>query len=196
MTLTVQFYTMVSMVAMGLWLGIAMDTYSRFLHPHRKKSFWLYINDVIFWLLQGLLIFYVLFLVNEGTLRLYIFFALLCGYAAYRALFQQLYRHSLERIIIITVAIMIFIKSLVTNLLYRPILFILKLLLSLCMMLISIITTIFWFIIKLFWVPVKWGFLLLWRLIPLSIRARLIKTAGIADTIKNYIKNWLSKLRK
>lgn len=196
MTLTVQFYTMVSMVAMGLWLGIAMDTYSRFLHPHRKKSFWLYINDVIFWLLQGLLIFYVLFLVNEGTLRLYVFFALLCGYAAYRALFQQLYRHSLERIIIITITIMSVIKSLVTNLVYRPILFILKLLLSLCMMLISIITTIFWFIIKLFWVPVKWGFLLLWRLIPLSIRARLIKTAGIADTIKNYIKNWLSKLRK
>ena len=196
MTLTVQFYTMVSMVAMGLWLGIAMDTYSRFLHPHRKKSFWLYINDVIFWLLQGLLIFYVLFLVNEGTLRLYVFFALLCGYAAYRALFQQLYRHSLERIIIITITIMSVIKSLVTNLVYRPILFILKLLLSLCMMLVSIITTIFWFIIKLFWVPVKWGFLLLWRLIPLSIRARLIKTAGIADTIKNYIKNWLSKLRK
>ena len=36
MTLTVQFYTMVAMVAMGVWLGIAMDTYSRFLHPSKK----------------------------------------------------------------------------------------------------------------------------------------------------------------
>ncbi|MCA0989556.1 spore cortex biosynthesis protein YabQ [Guptibacillus algicola] len=196
MTLTVQFYTMVAMVAMGVWLGIAMDTYSRFLHPRRSKSLWLYLNDVVFWLLQGLLVFYVLFTVNEGTLRLYVFLALLCGYAAYRALFQQLYRHTLERIIIITVSVINVIKSLITNLVYRPVLFILKLLLSLCMMLVSMTTAIFWFIIKLFWVPVKWGFLLLWRLIPRSIRSRLIKTAGIADTIKNYIKNWLMKFRK
>ncbi|WP_442865234.1 spore cortex biosynthesis protein YabQ [Alkalihalobacillus sp. CinArs1] len=196
MTLTVQFYTMVAMVAMGVWLGIAMDTYSRFLHPRKSKSLWLYLNDVVFWLLQGLLTFYVLFIVNEGTLRLYVFLALLCGYAAYRALFQQLYRNSLERMIIITVNVANVVKSLFTNLVYRPVLFILKLLLSLCMMLISMITTIFWFIIKLFWVPVKWSFLLLWKLIPRSIRARLIKTAGIADTIKNYIKNWLMKFRK
>ncbi|MCA0170812.1 spore cortex biosynthesis protein YabQ [Bacillus sp. RAR_GA_16] len=104
MTLSVQFYTMVAMVAMGVWLGIAMDTYSRFLHPNRKKNVWLYANDVIFWLLQGLLIFYVLYLVNEGAIRFYVFLAILCGYSAYRALFQPLYRRLLERIILVILA--------------------------------------------------------------------------------------------
>ena len=196
MTLTVQFYTMIAMVAMGVWLGVAMDTYSRFLHPRKNKSMWLFGNDIVFWLLQGLLIFYVLFEVNEGELRFYVFLALLCGYAAYRALFQQLYRNSLERIIIVVIGLFHFVRSLFIHLIYKPIRFILKLLLSLCMMIVSVGVTIFWFIIKLFWVPFKWILLLLWKLIPRSVRSLLIKTAGLADKIKNYIYHWISKLRK
>ncbi|WP_347548138.1 spore cortex biosynthesis protein YabQ [Pseudalkalibacillus hwajinpoensis] len=196
MTLTVQFYTMIAMVAMGVWLGIAMDTYSRFLHPDRSKSLWLYANDLVFWLLQGLLIFYVLYLVNEGALRFYVFLALLCGYAAYRALFQQLYRNTLERIILIGITFIRFVRSLFTYLVYKPIQFILKLLFSLCMMVVSIGTTIFWFIIKLFWVPIKWMIMLLWKLIPHPLQRVLIKTAGIADKIKNYIYHWFTQIRK
>ncbi|MGG1685828.1 spore cortex biosynthesis protein YabQ [Pseudalkalibacillus sp. NRS-1564] len=196
MTLTVQFYTMVAMVAMGVWLGIAMDTYSRFLHPDRSKSLWLYANDIVFWLLQGLIIFYVLYLVNEGELRFYVFLAILCGYAAYRSLFQPLYRRLLERIILITIAIIRFVKSLFIYLIYQPIRFILKVVFSLCMMIVSIMTTIFWFIFKFFWVPLKWGFSLIWRLIPQSVQMPLIKLAGVADKIKNYIYHWLTKIRK
>ena len=196
MTLTVQFYTMVAMVAMGVWLGIAMDTYSRFLHPDRSKSLWLYANDIVFWLLQGLIIFYVLYLVNEGELRFYVFLAILCGYAAYRSLFQPLYRRLLERIILITIAIIRFVKSLFIYIIYQPIRFILKVVFSLCMMIVSIMTTIFWFIFKLFWVPLKWGSSLIWRLIPQSVQMPLIKLAGVADKIKNYIYHWLTKIRK
>ena len=196
MTLTVQFYTMVAMVAMGVWLGIAMDTYSRFLHPDRSKSLWLYANDIVFWLLQGLIIFYVLYLVNEGELRFYVFLAILCGYAAYRSLFQPLYRRLLERIILITIAIIRFVKSLFIYIIYQPIRFILKVVFSLCMMIVSIMTTIFWFIFKLFWVPLKWGSSLIWRLIPQSVQMPLIKLAGVADKIKNYIHHWLTKIRK
>ncbi|MFK3961824.1 spore cortex biosynthesis protein YabQ [Guptibacillus hwajinpoensis] len=196
MTLTVQFYTMVAMVAMGVWLGIAMDTYSRFLHPDRSKSLWLYANDIVFWLLQGLVIFYVLYLVNEGELRFYVFLAILCGYAAYRSLFQPLYRRLLERIILISIAIIRFVKSLFIYLIYQPIRFILKVVFSLCMMIVSIMTTIFWFIFKLFWVPLKWGSSLIWRLIPQSVQMPLIKLAGVADKIKNYIYHWLTKIRK
>ncbi|MGB8001486.1 MAG: spore cortex biosynthesis protein YabQ [Anaerobacillus sp.] len=196
MTLTVQFYTMIAMVAMGVWLGIAMDTYSRFLHPGKSKNVWLYANDVVFWLLQGLLIFYVLYGVNEGELRFYVFIALLCGYAAYRSLFQPLYRRVLERIIIIITGLIHFARNLFIHLVYRPVRFILKVLLSLCMIVVSIGTTIFWFIVKLFWVPIKWLLLLIWKLMPRSIRDALIKVAGIADTIKNYIYNWLTKIRK
>ena len=196
MTLTVEFYTMVAMVAMGVWLGIAMDTYSRFLHPDRSKSLWLYANDIVFWLLQGLIIFYVLYLVNEGELRFYVFLAILCGYAAYRSLFQPLYRRLLERIILITIAIIRFVKSLFIYLIYQPIRFILKVVFSLCMMIVSIMTTIFWFIFKFFWVPLKWGSSLIWRLIPQSVQMPLIKLAGVADKIKNYIYHWLTKIRK
>lgn len=196
MTLSVQFYTMVAMVAMGVWLGIAMDTYSRFLHPNRKKNVWLYANDVIFWLLQGLLIFYVLYLVNEGAIRFYVFLAILCGYSAYRALFQPLYRRLLERIILVILATSRMIRTLFFYLIYQPIRFILKVLFSLCMMIVSMMTTIFWFIFKVFWVPLKWAISLVWRLFPQQVKTPLTKIAGVADTIKNYIYQWLTKIRK
>ncbi|PFG03320.1 spore cortex biosynthesis protein YabQ [Bacillus sp. es.036] len=196
MTLSVQFYTMVSMVAMGVWLGIAMDTYSRFLHPNRKKNWFLYANDVVFWLLQGLIIFYVLYFVNEGAIRFYVFLAILCGYSAYRALFQPLYRRLLERIILVVLATSRFIKSLFLHLIYKPLRFILKVLFSLCMMIVSMMTTIIWFIFNVFWVPLKWVISLIWRLLPQQVQTSLTKVAGVADKIKNYIYQWLTKIRK
>ena len=76
----------------GQFLGAALDTYNRFLKRSERKPWIVFIHDVLFWVIQGLLIFYVLFLVNEGEFRFYLFLALFCGFAAYQALFQKLYR--------------------------------------------------------------------------------------------------------
>lgn len=75
MSVTTQLETMLAMIGMGGWLGLSIDTYSRFLQRRKRARFIVFINDVLFWLLQGLIIFYVLLLVNEGELRVYIFFS-------------------------------------------------------------------------------------------------------------------------
>ena len=165
MTLTVQFYTMIAMVAMGVWLGVAMDTYSRFFHPSKSKSLWLYANDVVFWLLQGLLIFYVLYVVNEGELRLYVFLALLCGYAAYRALLQPLYRRSRTNYYNNQGA-----HSFCTDFFHSYCVYQMRFISKSIKLMYGCSeyrTTIFWFIIKLFWVPLKWIFFLIWKLYPI-----------------------------
>ena len=74
MTLSVQFYTIVSMILMGVWLGVAVDTYGRFMHPNRW-SILLFLSDILFWIVQSLLVFFVLLQVNEGEIRFYIFIA-------------------------------------------------------------------------------------------------------------------------
>lgn len=72
MTLTTQFLTMISMAAMGSYLGAAIDTYNRFLFRSKRKSWLVFLNDIFFWILQGLIFFYVLFVINQGELRFYI----------------------------------------------------------------------------------------------------------------------------
>ncbi|WP_371931952.1 spore cortex biosynthesis protein YabQ [Mesobacillus subterraneus] len=97
MTLSTQFLTMLAMIWMGTLFGASLDTHNRFLKRSKRKSWIVFINDILFWVFQGLSIFYVLFSVNMGELRFYIFLALLCGFAAYQSLFKNMYLKVLER---------------------------------------------------------------------------------------------------
>src|SRR3954462_2772160 len=99
MSLTTQFYTMLAMVGIGGWIGVALDTYGRFLKRPLRARWVVFINDFMFWIVQGLILFYLLLLVNEGELRIYIFLAVLCGYAAYQSLLKWIYLRILERLI-------------------------------------------------------------------------------------------------
>lgn len=57
MSVTTQLATMLAMIGMGSWLGAALDTYNRFLQRQNRKHWVVFINDVLFWIVQGLIIF-------------------------------------------------------------------------------------------------------------------------------------------
>ncbi|PAC34593.1 spore cortex biosynthesis protein YabQ [Caldifermentibacillus hisashii] len=75
MSLTVQFYTMLAMVGMGSYFGVALDTYSRLFNRSKRNVIVRGINDILFWIVQALITFYILYLVNNGEIRFYIFFS-------------------------------------------------------------------------------------------------------------------------
>src|SRR5690625_1760968 len=85
MTLDTQFLTMIFMVLGGLYLGIAKDTFRRFSPYWKNKRFINYAMEICFWLTQTFLLFYVLFRINGGELRFYVFLACLLGYAMFQA---------------------------------------------------------------------------------------------------------------
>src|SRR3954469_917948 len=120
MTLSTQFLTMLVMIGMGAFFGAALDTYNRFLQRSKRKNWFTFINDVLFWVFQGLLIFYVLFHVNQGEWRFYIFIALICGFAAYQSLIKQLYLITLEKLIILVISLYNFFVRLFLLLIYKP----------------------------------------------------------------------------
>lgn len=99
MSLGTQFVTLISMIGMGIFFAASFDTYNRFLKRAKRKIWLVFLNDILFWCLQALLIFFVLFKSNFGEWRFYILIALLCGYSAYQALFKPLYLRLLEIII-------------------------------------------------------------------------------------------------
>lgn len=74
-----------------------------FLKRQERKRWLVFIHDILFWVVQALFVFYVLLLVNEAELRIYVFLALLCGFAAYQSLLKALYMRLLNFLIYIFV---------------------------------------------------------------------------------------------
>lgn len=198
MTLSTQFMTMLSMVGMGITFGITLETYNRFLNRTKRKSWFVFINDVLFWILQGLVIFYILFLVNRGELRFYIFIALLCGFAAYQSIFKGIYIRLLEIIIYTVISIYRFLLKMFYYVIFKPIhslifllIYLLKIvgkgLFSLFKILLK---TVLW-IVKLVLLPVKWIAIIIWKILPNNLKKTVEKLynriAGILSHIKKYI---------
>ena len=207
MTLSTQFLTMLSMIGMGSLFGVMFDTYQRFLDRPNRKSWIVFINDLLFWVIQALIIFYILFLVNNGELRFYIFVALLCGFAAYQSLFKGIYLKLLEAMIRSVIALYQFIRRAFQLLIYKPVVGIIQLLISIIILLgrgtfslVKFILKVLLFILKVLWVPIAKIIIIIWKLLPKSIKKYVEKlynkTAGFFMEIKNYLGKWIKKWKR
>lgn len=207
MTLSTQFLTMLSMIMMGSLFGVMFDTYQRFLDRPNRKSWIVFLNDLLFWVIQALIIFYILFLVNNGELRFYIFVALLCGFAAYQSLFKGIYLRLLEFIIKTVIAIYNFMRRTFQLLIYKPVLGLIQLVISIIILLgrglyslVKFVLKILWGVLKVIWVPIEKIVLLLWKLLPKTIKKSVEKLynkmAGIFMEIKNYLLKLIKKWKK
>lgn len=185
MTLTVQFITMAAMIVSGLYLGMSLDTFRRFSPYFKNNVFLTYSLEISFWLMQAFILFFILFQMNGGELRVYIVLAVLLGYAMYQAMFKRIYLRLLEKTIQWITAVYRFLKRLVHVLLIALIrwlfLTLIKILLGLGAALIAIIL----FIFRVILFPFKLVAKLIWRLLPSNTKKILYKWAGIYSTIKN-----------
>lgn len=207
MTLTTQFYTLLAMIGMGSLFGAALDTYNRFLKRSTRKRWIVFIHDILFWVIQGLLIFYVLFLVNEGEFRFYLFLALLCGLSAYQALLKNLYRSSLELFIKIVINIFKFCIKSFQILIFLPIKWVIATIFFLLKWILKVLLYLFKWVIKLFFIilrvilmPFQWIFKIIWNIMPSAVTKKVgkfyNKLTGIFMKCKNGIKTFINKWRK
>ncbi|NRD77479.1 spore cortex biosynthesis protein YabQ [Bacillus sp. BRMEA1] len=207
MTLSTQFLTMLSMIGMGSLFGAMFDTYQRFLQRPKRKQWIVFINDLLFWIIQALLIFYTLFLVNKGEIRFYIFIALICGFAAYQSLLKEFYLQTLEILIRTVIACARIIKKTFLLLIYRPIFGLIQLLILIILSigrglltLVKFVLSIFLFIIKTVLGILKKILLIFWKLMPKGLKNSVDKlynrTAGKIKEIGNYIIKWKERWKK
>ncbi|RDU34790.1 spore cortex biosynthesis protein YabQ [Neobacillus piezotolerans] len=194
MTLSVQFLTMAAMVSAGAAFGAMLDTYHRFLNRKNRKSWITFVNDILFWVVQALIVFYVLFHVNKGEIRFYIFLALLCGFAAYQALLKGAYLWILDRVINAAVTAGRFLAKTVRLLIFKPVtgliqfaialvLILMKAILSLLRLLLRIV----YFLIRmLILLPLEKIFTFLWKLLPKGIKipAKKLYNSGTGILLK------------
>lgn len=189
MTLSEQFYSMIAMGGMGIWIGASLTTYHRFLPSKRVWRWILFLTDLIFWCVQGLIIFYVLLLVNQGTLRFYLFLALAIGFSAYKGLFETIYNKILEGVIRFTVGTARIVKKTVKLFFVQPLLYLLKLCFTLVKMVSRILLVILLFIGTIIYTPFKWLFHLL---IP---KSWVKKVNHIYGKTKTFVKKLYHKWR-
>ncbi|HHW36397.1 MAG TPA: spore cortex biosynthesis protein YabQ [Bacillales bacterium] len=196
MSLTIQLNTMIAMVVIGAWLGVALDTYGRFLKRPKRAKWFLFMNDILFWMVQALLLFYVLLLVNEGQLRFYIILAILCGYAAYQSLFKNIYLRILEFLIKSSIWTYRFVYRLIIILIVRPIKWLIQLFIVLVLFLGNVLWKVFKLAFLILYTPIKWLFQILWRFVPQKVKIFFISLAGILIRKKNTIVKWWKKFRE
>lgn len=207
MTLSTQFLTMLSMVGMGSLFGIMFDTYQRFLNRPKRKQWIVFFNDLLFWIIQALLIFYTLFLVNNGELRFYIFIALLCGFAAYQSILKGAYLQLLELLIDTVIFVYRFLRKMIHLLVYKPVFGLIHLVITIVLLvgrgfftLVKFIFNALLFFIKAIYTPIFKILLIIWKLLPKSIKKAVEKlynkTAGNFTRIQNYILKWMNKWKK
>lgn len=192
------------MIGMGIAFGAMLDTYQRFLKRGTRKSWIVFLNDLLFWCIQGIIIFYVLFQVNFGELRFYLFLALLCGFSAYQALFKQVYQNVLETLIRLVVHTAGLIYKMVYFMVYKP-------LKGLVLIVVSILLYVYGLLlalVKIAWKVVKWTLKtvfkpftwILKRIIPTSVTKFVIqlrkKMAGYLIKSKNTMTKVLSRIHK
>jgi len=207
MTLSTQFMTMLAMVSMGLFFGISLDTYQYFLKRSERKRSVVFIHDLLFWILQALLMFYVLFLVNKGEVRVYLVIALFLGFAIYKSLFQTLYLQLSKAIISFCVQAYRLLVKMVVNLIYKPIkalvIFILSIIIFLTKGLMALVNGIFRvlrFTLRIILIPLKWPISLIWLMMPkkgkLFVERFSSKLAGYYKKIKKYFNEWIENRKK
>lgn len=206
MTLTTQFLTMLSMIGMGSLFGASLDTYNRFLQRRRRRNWIVFLNDILFWVFQGLSIFYVLFMINEGELRFYIFLALLCGFAAYQSLLKRTYLLILDWLISLAISTYKISVNLFKTLVYRPLQFLFMSAVSLLVLLgkgiFSLLKTtlkILYWILKVAWKPFQLILIIFWKLLPKKIKKVVEKIynkmAGFTRKFQNYTVIIIKKLK-
>ncbi|KFN01605.1 spore cortex biosynthesis protein YabQ [Bacillus clarus] len=210
MSLTVQLYTMLSMIGMGAWIGASLDTYQRFLKRTQRKRWLVFIHDILFWIVQALLVFYVLLLVNEAELRIYVFLALLCGFAAYQSLLKALYMKMLNFLIYIFVQTIQFFIRIIQLLMIKPviiiaqlvvafILFLFRILLSIGHVLWRFLVWILLFVWKVFFWPVRFIASLIWKLLPNRVKLFIMKHVEFLQYVtklKGHISGLWERIKK
>lgn len=131
MSLHFQWITLGMMAVCGMLMGIAFDSCSVLKRkwPWVRGSF-LFLLDLFFWAASTALVFSVLFHLNDGELRLYVFGALLFGFWTYGRLFGAWYRRGLEHLLTIVWTLCRFVMRIVYWIVVKPLIGLYKLMVS------------------------------------------------------------------
>lgn len=188
MTLSVQFMTIISMIIGGFYLGIMIDTFRRFTIYWKNNRFLTYFLEIIFWLGQMLILFYILYRMNAGEVRFYIIISCLLGFAMYKALAAPLYKKVLEQVIRVFLWIYHVIKKVLDMMIVAPLKWVLHIIITVLVFVFQLLLTCSLFILKVIFYPFKLFFQLVYSLLPNKFKKIIYKIGKVYSILKSKYK--------
>lgn len=88
----------------GILLGVLFDVFRILRKSFKTSDLITYIEDVVFWILAGFLLFYTVYKFNNGEIRSYVLLGIALGFTAYLIIFSKIF-------IKINVSIIMFVKN-------------------------------------------------------------------------------------
>ena len=67
----------------GILIGLLFDFFRILRKSFKTNDFITYVEDIVFWILTGIILLYSIFLFNNGEIRLFMFIAVLLGLIIY-----------------------------------------------------------------------------------------------------------------
>ena len=116
-----QVYAFAIFILNGFLIGVLFDVFRILRKTFKTWDFITYIQDIIFWILSGLMLLYSIFKFNNGELRIFIFIGVFLGTLLYMLVFSK-------TLINTSVFIINTIKKILNALIVIPIKFIIKIL--------------------------------------------------------------------
>lgn len=78
-----QLYSLAIFFIVGVFIGILFDLFRIIRRTFKTNDIITYIEDIIFWILVGLILLFSIFFFNKGELRSYVFIGLAIGFITY-----------------------------------------------------------------------------------------------------------------
>ena len=91
-------WLMVLSLVTGAWLMLAYDTLRVFRLVIRHASFWVGVEDFLYWLYAGLVTFILLYEQNDGVFRAYVIIGVFLGMILYDRLISRIFFKCLKKI--------------------------------------------------------------------------------------------------
>lgn len=101
-----QVYVFFVFILVGFLIGLLFDMFRISRRTFKTSDIVTYIEDILFWILSGLLIIFSLFKFNNGEIRVYIIIGLIVGISIYILVFSKLIINTLVKVIIFIKKIM------------------------------------------------------------------------------------------
>lgn len=103
-----QFYLFLIFILNGIIIGCIFDIFRISRKSFKTKDIITYIEDVLFWIISGIITLYFIFIFNNGEIRLFIFLGILFGISLYMLTISKYF-------IKISVNIILHIKKLINS---------------------------------------------------------------------------------
>ncbi|MBP3255556.1 MAG: spore cortex biosynthesis protein YabQ [Clostridia bacterium] len=119
-----QLYSLIIYLISGIGIGLLFDIFRVLRKTFKTSNFVTYIEDLLFWIITGIFLIFIVFVFSNGQLRLYNFIGMLIGIIIYILIFSKIF-------IKINVNIIKFIKKIIYKMVIVPLIYIWKFLLKL-----------------------------------------------------------------